>query len=67
MRSFERVDSVAEIERGLLAALHGERLRIEVLREDVVRVKLSRGGVFDETPTYAVCVDVHSEPVQLTV
>ena len=34
-----------------------ERLRIDVLREDVVRIKISRGGVFDETPTLAVVND----------
>ena len=34
-----------------------ERLRIDVLREDVVRIKISRGGVFDETPTLAVVAD----------
>ena len=56
-RRFERVDAVEETERGLQAALHGERLRIEVVRDDVVRFKISRGGVFDETPTFAVCVD----------
>lgn len=67
MRTFERVDSVREIERGLEAELHGERLRIEVVRDDVVRFKLSRGGVFDERPTFAVCVDPLSQPVDFTV
>ena len=54
---FERVTSVEETDRGLLAALHGEQLRVDVVRDDVVRVKISRGGVFDESPTFAVCVD----------
>ena len=54
---FERVDAVEQTERGLLARLHGEWLRLEAVRSDVVRVQLSRGGVFDEQPTYAVCVD----------
>lgn len=56
-RRFERVDGVEETPRGLLASLHGEQLRVDVVREDVVRVKISRGGRFDEQPTYAVCVD----------
>ena len=51
MLQFTRVDSIETTERGLEAALHGERLRIEPVRDDVVRIKLSRGGVFDETPT----------------
>ncbi|NUO33973.1 MAG: DUF4968 domain-containing protein, partial [Dermatophilaceae bacterium] len=54
---FERVDSVERTERGLLARLHGEQLRVDAVRPDVVRLQLSRGGVFDEKPTYAVCVD----------
>ena len=54
---FERVDSVEPTETGLLAHLHGEMLKVDVVREDVVRFKISRGGVFDETPTHAVCVD----------
>ncbi len=54
---FERVDSVEETGHGLLARLHGEQLRVDVVRPDVVRLQLSRGGRFDDTPTYAVCVD----------
>src|SRR5438309_8325807 len=63
---FERVTSVTEAERGLLAELHGERLRIDLVREDVVRVKISRGGVFDESPTFAVSVEPLSSPVKMT-
>ncbi|RKT79446.1 alpha-glucosidase [Terracoccus luteus] len=62
---FVRFESVTDVERtdtGLLARVHGERLRIDVCRADVVRVQLSRGGVFDEQPTFAVCVD----PLQAT-
>jgi len=56
-RRFERVDSAEQTATGLAASLHGERLRVDVVSADVVRVKISRGGVFDEDPTYAVCVD----------
>jgi alpha-glucosidase len=54
---FEHVTSVEETERGLLARLHGEMLRVDFIRDDLIRVKISRGGVFDESPTFAVCVD----------
>ncbi len=54
---FTRVDSVTDQASGLLAGLHGEQLRVDVVAADVVRVKISRGGVFDEAPTFAVCVD----------
>ena len=67
MLQFTRVDSIETTERGLEAALHGERLRIEPVRDDVVRMKISRGGVFDEAPTFAVCVDPLAEPVEFTV
>src|SRR5437868_12058852 len=64
---FERVTSVAGTQRGLLAELHGERLRIDMVRADVVRIKISRGGGFDESPTFAVCVDPVSEDVDFTI
>ena len=55
---FERVDAVEETARGLLARrCTASGCAIDVVRDDVVRVKISRGGVFDEAPTFAVCVD----------
>lgn len=64
---FERVTSWRQTDRGLLAESHTEHLRIDIVRPDVVRVKISRGQTFDETPTYAVCVDPLSQPVEFTV
>ena len=64
---FERVDSVRGTERGVLAQLPGEQLRIDVVRNDVVRFKISRGGVFDDAPTFAVCVDPLAEMVDFAV
>src|SRR4051794_29022017 len=54
---FERVTPGEATERGPLATVDGQRLRVDVVRDDVVRLKIGRGGVFDETPTFAVCVD----------
>ena len=54
---FERIDAVEPTDRGLKATLHGEMLRVDLVREDVVRIKISRGGSFDESPTYAICAD----------
>jgi alpha-glucosidase len=62
---FERVSSVEQTARGVLARVHTEQLRIEVVRDDVVRIKMSRGGAFDDSPTYAVCVDPLQAPVDL--
>lgn len=64
---FERVDSVRETDRGLVADLHGEQLRVDVVDADIVRLKMSRGGVFDETPTFAVCVDALERPAEFEV
>jgi alpha-glucosidase len=64
---FERVDSVVDTDRGLRAELHGEQLRVDVIRDDVVRLKISRGGQFDEAPTFAVCVDPLNEAVDFAV
>jgi alpha-glucosidase len=64
---FERVDAVEDTDRGLLASLHGERLRLDLVAADVVRVKISRGGTFDEAPTFAVCADALGEPVDFAV
>ncbi len=64
---YRRVDSVSDTASGVLVELHRERLRIDVVRPDVVRIQISRAGQFDETPTYAVCVDPLAEPVDFTV
>ena len=64
---FERVDSVEHTPHGLLARLHGELLRIDVIGDEIVRIKISRGGIFDESPTFAVCVDPLAAAVDFTV
>ena len=64
---FDRIDSVHATPRGLRADLHGEQLRVDVVRDDVVRLAISRGGRFDEQPTHAVCVDPFATPVEVTV
>jgi len=46
--AFERVDSVIGTSSGLLAQLHREHLKIDIVSHDLVRIKISRGGVFDE-------------------
>ena len=64
---FERVGSVTQTPRGVLADVETEQLRIDVVSPELVRVKISRGGVFDESPTFAVCVDPLADPVEFTV
>ncbi|HWZ91304.1 MAG TPA: TIM-barrel domain-containing protein [Polyangiaceae bacterium] len=47
------VTSFERIERGLLLGVGEEQFRAEVIRADVLRLKISRAGQFDETPTFA--------------
>ena len=65
---FERVSSVVGTSRGLLAEVHDEQLRMDVLSPDLVRFKMSRGRFFDEAPTVAVYTDPLAGPaVDFTV
>jgi alpha-glucosidase len=64
---FERVHSVSETAHGVVAEVETERLRVDVVAPDVVRVTMSRGGAFDEAPTYAVCVDPLARAVDFRV
>ena len=65
--AFERVDSVIGTSSGLLAQLHREHLKIDIISHDLVRIKISRGGVFDESPTFAVCVDPLESSAPFTI
>jgi alpha-glucosidase len=68
---FQAVQSVAaarRIGRGLEFDLdHHERLRVEVFRDDMIRLKISRGGRFDEAPTFAVCADLEAGRAEFKV
>ena len=66
-RRFVRADAVEVTGSGLTARLHGEHLRVDVVRADVVRLAISRGGVFDEQPSHAVWVDPLAVKVPFTV
>jgi len=61
---FERVGDLTPTARGLVADVGGEQLHVEVVTPDVVRLTMSRGGVVDDEPTFAVCVDPFAEPVE---
>jgi len=66
----ESVVNVRRIARGVEMELDDhfrELLRVEVIRADVVRLKISRGGVFDEQPTFAVCASLEETPAEFTV
>ncbi|MFZ5895740.1 MAG: glycoside hydrolase family 31 protein [Myxococcota bacterium] len=59
-RHFSGLGAVRRIERGpngLLLELDEERFRVDVVRPDILRLKVSHGGRFDEKPTYAACFE----------
>ena len=58
--SFIQLKSVSNVERtqrGILANLEHELLRIDVINQATLRIKISRGGVFDENPSFALVRD----------
>lgn len=57
---FTKVGAVTQSTRGIQMEVDGELLRVDVIRDDVVRLKISRGGVFDEKPSFAVCADTEA-------
>ncbi len=64
---FASVTEVTRTERGIVARVEGEALRVDVIRADVIRLKMSRGGRFDEEPTFAVCADLDAPAPPFTV
>jgi alpha-glucosidase len=55
--ALKRVGEVRRISTGVEMSVDDALLRIDVLRTDVVRLKITRTGVFDEQPTFAVVAD----------
>ncbi|MGO2664131.1 glycoside hydrolase family 31 protein, partial [Mycetocola reblochoni] len=71
LRALTTVTNVSLTDTGIIAELGGgvrpELLRVDAIRDDVVRLKISRGGVFDESPSYAVRDDLEQEEVDVDV
>ena len=55
--SLRKVSNVRATDAGLAASLEHEKLRVDVIKADLIRLKISRGGAFDEEPTYALALD----------
>jgi alpha-glucosidase len=47
----------------VLGGALAERFQVEFLRDDTIRLRISRGGVFEEEPTHAVCADLSAAGV----
>jgi alpha-glucosidase len=64
------ITAVRQTDRGMELELdprHRELIRIDVVRDDVLRLKISRDRSFDEMPTFAVCADLESQTPGFTV
>jgi alpha-glucosidase len=57
-KPFSRLERASKTKTGVVANLVGvgasEQLRIELIADDVLRIKISKGGSFDEHPSFAV-------------
>ncbi|MGC4095437.1 MAG: glycoside hydrolase family 31 protein [Polyangiaceae bacterium] len=56
------VRRVQQSARGLLVELDDEQFRVDVVRADILRLKISQGGVFDENPSFAACFVAEAPP-----
>src|SRR5437867_138754 len=53
------VEKTAE---GVLVGVGDEKFRVDVLRPDLLRLKISQAGQFDENPTFATCFQTSGAP-----
>lgn len=51
----KNVKKVRRTGTGVLMAVDDEFVRVDVIRPDIMRIKVSVAGKFDESPTHAVC------------
>jgi alpha-glucosidase len=56
------VGRVTALPRGVALELGGERFKAEVVRPDILRLSISRAGVWDERPTFATVLEPSSPP-----
>ncbi len=67
MIALRSVTNLAQTPNGLQANLGHEKLRIDVIKSDLLRIKISRGGVFDEAPSYALEIDPLAQASELNL
>ena len=56
------VGSLKRTERGIILNVGEEKFRVDLLLPDVVRLKFSQGGYFDENPTFAASFEPPEPP-----
>lgn len=69
-RRFCAITGVERIARGVELAVDEEfreKLRVEVIRDGIIRLKMSRHCLFDDRPTFAVCAPIDAETPKFSV
>ena len=56
---FERLGPVTKTKNGVTAALGAEQLQVDFVFNNAVRIRISRDGVFDERPTFALISELN--------
>src|SRR6478672_1812271 len=56
------VTSVEKTEHGVLIGIGDERFRADVVRPDLLRLKISQDGAFDESPSFATSFQLPEAP-----
>ncbi|MGF1615772.1 MAG: glycoside hydrolase family 31 protein [Gammaproteobacteria bacterium] len=62
-----RVGQHFRTERGLEVYVDEERLRVEVLRKDIVRLQISRQQRFDERPTFSTTTEIDAGTADFSI
>ncbi|MEN9737596.1 MAG: hypothetical protein RJA26_829, partial [Actinomycetota bacterium] len=63
--SLRNVTQIQRTEVGFDAALDHEILRVEVIKPDLLRMRISRGRSFDDSPSYALAIEPLAEAKRL--
>ncbi len=58
----ENVSDWRQTRRGVELTVDQEHVRFDLIKDDILRVKISQGGVFDATPTFAIIRDEFGTP-----
>ena len=58
-KRFDRLGPVTKTKNGVVAALGDEQMQIDFVFDNAVRIRISRGGVFDEKPTFALISELN--------
>jgi alpha-glucosidase len=57
-----QVRAMERTKHGVILSVGEERFRVDVIRKDILRLKVSQANRFDETPTAATCFEMPESP-----